>query len=195
MAGYIGKIGEYDPSTENWAMYVERLQHFFSANKVDDAALKKDAFLTCVGKETFGLLRALVVPAKLADKTYDELVAALTAHFAPKPLIIAERFRFHKRDQKKGEKVRDYAASLQKLAEHCSFRATITETLRDRLVCGMRNENVQKRLLTKADLTFTKALKAAEIAEQAARYAEQLQSGLQADNPADVASGSQTMAD
>ena len=98
MAGYFGKIGEYDPSTENWATYVKRLQHIFSANNVDDA-LKKDAFLTCIGKETFGLLRALVVPAKLSDKTYDELVAALTAHFAPKPLIIAERFRFHKRDQ------------------------------------------------------------------------------------------------
>ena len=49
----------------------------------------------------------------------------------------------------------------------------------------MRND-VQKRLLTKADLTFTKALEAAEIAERAARDAEQLQSGLQADNPADV---------
>ena len=111
MAGYIGKISEYDPSTENWATYVERLEHFFKANKVEDN-LKRDAFLTCLGKETFGLLQALVVPAKLSDKTYDELVAALTAHFEPRPLIIAERFRFHKRDQKEGEKIRDYAASL-----------------------------------------------------------------------------------
>ena len=164
MAGYIGKISEYDPSTENWSTYVERLEHFFKANKVEDN-LKRDAFLTCLGKETFGLLRALVVPAKLSDKTYDELVAALTAHFEPRPLIIAERFRFHKRDQKEGEKIRDYAASLQKLAEHCSFGDTLLETLRDRLVCGMRNENVQKRLLTKADLTFAKVLESAEVAE------------------------------
>ena len=85
-----------------------------------------------------------MVPAKLSDKTYDKLVAELTAHFEPRPLIIAERFRFHKRDQKEGEKIRDYAASLQKLAEHCSFGDTLLETLRDRLVCGMQNENVYR---------------------------------------------------
>ena len=93
-----------------------------------------------------------------------------------KPLVIAEQFRFHKREQKEGESVMGYAASLQKLAEHCAFGATLSETLRDRFVCGMRDEGVQKRLLTKTDLTFAKALETAEIAERAAKDAEQLQS-------------------
>ena len=43
-----------------------------------------------------------------------------------------------------------YAASLQ----NCAFGATLSETLRDRVFFGMRDEGVQKRLLTKADLTF-----------------------------------------
>ena len=34
MAGFLGKIGEYDTSTEDWLSYVERLEHFFLANKV-----------------------------------------------------------------------------------------------------------------------------------------------------------------
>ena len=38
------------------------------------------------------------------------------------------------------------------------------------------DEGVQKRLLTKTDLTFAKALETAEIAERAAKDAEQLQS-------------------
>ena len=42
-------------------------------------------------------------------------------------------------------------------------------------MCGMRDEGVQKRLLTKTDLTFAKALETAEIAERAAKDAEQLQ--------------------
>lgn len=65
---------------------------------------------------------------------------------------------------------------MQKLAEHCAFGATLSETLRDRFLCGMRDEGVQKRLLTKTDLTFAKALETAEIAERAAKDAEQLQS-------------------
>ena len=67
MAGFLGKIGEYDASMEDWLSYVERLEHFFLANKVG-AEQKKDAFLACVGKETFGLLGALVAPLKLKDE-------------------------------------------------------------------------------------------------------------------------------
>lgn len=90
MASYLGKIGEYDSATEEWPSYRERLEHFFKANKVADE--QKNAFLTCIGKDTFGLLRALIAPAKLVDKTYNELTTALSSHLAPKPLVIAARF-------------------------------------------------------------------------------------------------------
>ena len=45
---------------------------------------RKDALLACVGKKTFGLLRALVAPTKLKDKTFGELVETLRVHLAPK---------------------------------------------------------------------------------------------------------------
>ena len=46
-------------------------------------------------------------------------------------------------------------------------------------MCGMRNETVQKRLLTKEDLTFAKALELAETEERASKDAEQLHSRAQ----------------
>ena len=103
---------------------------------------KKDAFLSCIGKDTFGLLRALQAPAKPKDKTYQEMVGTLTKHLAPKPIVIAERFRFNKRHQKEGEGIRAYVASLQKLAEQCAFGDSLSDMLRDRLVCGIREEGV-----------------------------------------------------
>ena len=115
MATAIGKIGEFDGATEDWCSYTERLEHYFKANKVGDEE-KKDAFLSCIGKETFGLLCALVAPAKPKDKIYEAMVETLTKHLALKPIVIAERFRFKKRDQKEGEGIRAYVASLQKLA-------------------------------------------------------------------------------
>ena len=176
MAGYLGKIGEFDSTSETWPSYVERLEHFFNANKVGDDQ-KKDALLACMGKETFGLLRALVVPTRLKDKTFGELVETLRVHLAPKPLVIAERFQFYKRDPKETEGIKAYAASLKKLAEHCDFGDTLPDALRDRLVCGMRDGAMQKRLLGKADLTFVKALEVAELEEMAARDAAQLHEG------------------
>ena len=66
-----------------------------------EAEQKKDAFLACI---TFGLLRALVAPQKFKDRTYEQLVAALTTHVAPNPLVIAER-TVPQTGQKEGESV------------------------------------------------------------------------------------------
>ena len=94
IASSIGKIGEFDGATKYWCSYTEMLEHYF---KVGDEE-KKDAFLSCIGKRTFGLLRALLAPAKPKDKTYEEMVGTLTKYLAPKLIVIAERFRFNKRD-------------------------------------------------------------------------------------------------
>ena len=58
-------------------------------------------------------MRALIAPGKPGEKSYKELVASLTAHLAPKPLLIAELYRFHKRDQKEGETIREYVANVK----------------------------------------------------------------------------------
>ena len=75
------------------------------------------------------------------------------------------------------EGIKANAASLQKLAELCDFGDMLLDTLRDRLMCGMRDGAVQKQLLGKADLTFAKALEVAELEEMAARNAAQLHEG------------------
>lgn len=87
--------------------------------------------------------------------------------------MIAQQFRFHKREQKTDETIRAYAASLQKLAEHCEFANALDDTFRDRLVCGMKNEQVQRRLLMKSDLTFAAAVEETEIGEMAEKDAAQ----------------------
>ena len=85
MAGRVGKIGDFDATLEEWGNYMERVTHYSAANRIE-ADKQKDTFLCCIGRDTctFGLLRTLVAPAKPREKTYKELVDALTAHLAPK---------------------------------------------------------------------------------------------------------------
>lgn len=45
-------------------------------------------------------------------------VDVLQAHFSPKHIVIANRFRFHKHNQQDGESVTQYEAAIQKLSEH-----------------------------------------------------------------------------
>ena len=138
MAGVIGSIGPFDESTEQWGSYTERFEYFVEANGIEDVKLVP-TFLSVMGPKTFNLLRSLVQPAKPGGKTFEEIVDTLTKHFSPKPLVIAERFRFHKRNQEEGESVNMFVASLRKLAEYCEFKDALNDALRDRLVCGLRN--------------------------------------------------------
>ena len=68
-----------------------------------------------------------------------------------------------------------YIAELRKLARYCKFDAQLNDSLRDRFVCGLRYENIQKRLLSESELTLDKAIELAIAMETAASDASELQ--------------------
>ena len=100
-------------------------------------------------------------------------------HLNPKPIVIAERYKFHQRAQKDGESVAQYLASLRKLAEKCEFGEFLDQALRDKLVCGIRNEAIQRRLLTEKELTAARAYELARGMEAAYQQSTQLQTAQQ----------------
>ena len=59
--------------------------------------------------------------------------------------------------------------TLQNLASSCKFGQFLDEALRDRLVCGIRSENIQKHLLTKDGLSFQTAVNLAKTLETAVK--------------------------
>ena len=73
------------------------------------------------------------------------------------------------------ESVTEYHAALRKLATHCSFEDHLDQALRDRFVCGLRNQRMQRRLLIEADLDIKKALDLALTIELAERNVIDLQ--------------------
>ena len=49
-------------------------------------------------------------------------------------------------------------AELRNLTTHCQFGGYLAEAVRDRLVCRLRNEAIQRKLFTEADFTLARAL-------------------------------------
>ena len=72
MATLVGEIGKFDPELKEWLQYVERLGFYFEANNITTQEKKRASFFSEIGPSPFALLRSLVAPAKLADKTYEE---------------------------------------------------------------------------------------------------------------------------
>ncbi|KAL0198805.1 hypothetical protein M9458_007345, partial [Cirrhinus mrigala] len=86
----------FDESVEPWTTYIERFEHFVEANSIDK---KVPVLLSVIGGKTYGLLRSLIAPDKPREKSFKHITDTLQQHFSLKPLIIAERFHFHQRNQ------------------------------------------------------------------------------------------------
>ena len=175
MASY-GKLSEFHPEAESISAYLERVELFFTANSIADDK-KVAVFLSVVGGKTYSLLRDLLAPEKPQDKSLPVLFQKLKEHYEPKPLVIAERFYFHRKDQGTNESIAEYIAELRRLATNCEFGEYLNDALRDRLVCGLRNTGIQKRLLSEANLTLAKAGEIAQGMEAAEKNAKRLQGG------------------
>lgn len=53
---------------------------------------------------------------------------------------------FHQRNQSESESIVQYLAELRKLAKTCEFIAFLDEALRNRFVCGLRAQSIQKKV-------------------------------------------------
>ena len=128
-----------------------------------------------MGAKTYSLVKSLFAPDSPGDKTYTEVCDKLKTHSNPKPREIAERFRFMKRNQKDGESIADFNAAIRKLAATCNFD-NLNKQLRDRLVCGLKAENIQHKLLAMDNLDYDTALATATVMEHASRDAAEIHS-------------------
>ena len=143
----LGKIEEFDPDSTNIDRYLKRLEQYFVANGVPadstDRHKRRATPISVMGAKAYDVLSDLCSPSTPSQKTYAQLATILEDHFAPKKLVIAERYRFHNCKQREGESVSSFAANLKH-----------------------QSKEIQKKLLTE-EHNFDEALKNALSLEAA----------------------------
>ncbi|XP_029551127.1 uncharacterized protein K02A2.6-like [Salmo trutta] len=170
-----GTITEFVEENEDWTEYVERLGHFFLANGIIDEAKQRSILLSVCGAKTYKLMRNLATPRRPGEIPFGDLVALVQTHHNPKPSVIVQRFKFNCHFRKTGQSVANFVAELRELSEHCEFGAMLEDMLRDRLVCGINEDSIQRRLLGEATLTFKRALELSQGMEMAASNVKNIQ--------------------
>ena len=79
--------------------------------------------------------------------------------------VIYERYLFNTRVQQPNESVDSFYASLLSMSKTCSFDNLADSLIRDRLVVGLRDSGVRKKLLYENDLTLKRTLEIARSHE------------------------------
>ena len=96
-------------------------------------------------------------PTEADRKDYDKILGKFDAFFKVRKNTIFKRARFNKRNQLEGESAESYITALYELAENSDYSALKAETIRDRLVVGIRDNALSERLQTEEGLTLEKA--------------------------------------
>ena len=175
MATHHGTITEFSGNSDDWEAYIEQLENYFVANDIDSAAKKRAILLSSCGTAAYKTIRSILAPQKPTEVDYAELVKQVKQHYVPKPSEIIQRYKFYTCNRQPSESIADYVARLRALTEYCEFGGTLDSMLRDRLVCGVNNEQLQRRLLAEPRLTFERALELSRTFESATEDARHLQ--------------------
>ena len=139
-----GNIENSDIGKDVWKDYTERVEQYFYANDIVDEKKQTAIFLTVIGGDTYILLKSLMVPEVPSSKYVKESTENLQSHLWPVPIEITERYKFYNRHQELGESLKVYnITKLREMAATCNFGTFLESALRDRYVCGVRDESIR----------------------------------------------------
>ena len=158
MASNHGQITEFSGNADDWEAYIEQLENYFVVNDITTTAKKRAILLSSCGTAAYKTIRSVVAPTKPTEVEYKDLVQKVQEHYTPAPSAIVQRFKFYSCNRQTMESIASYVARLRALTQHCEFGDNLDTMLRDRLVCGVNNEQLQRRLLSEPRLTFAKAM-------------------------------------
>jgi len=92
-------------------------------------------------------------------KNIDNIIAGFESFCVGAVNVTYEQYRFNKRTEDVGERFDVYLSELRRLAKSWNFAAMEESMLRDRIVVGIREDDVTRRkLLQMRDLTLNQAI-------------------------------------
>lgn len=86
-----------------------------------------------------------------------------------------ERFVFYKREQIEGESVEYFVKELKKLVKNCVFANQTDIMIRDRIVLGVKDIELQEKLLNIKELDPVKAIEVAKNNEITKQQVKEVQ--------------------
>ncbi|XP_074040783.1 uncharacterized protein isoform X2 [Leptinotarsa decemlineata] len=140
-------IGLYfDYKVTDFRVFKERLENYFLYFDVNDQIKKKALLITLLSEETYKLLESLLLPDKLSNTVYDDVIKILEYYFASSRSIFAARQRFYTASRNDKENARAWSARLRSLEADCNFGGEVRVLIRDIFVTGYGRGPVQARL-------------------------------------------------
>ena len=153
-----------------WPDWKQRFVRFRTATKLDkeDGAVQVSSLIYAMGSESENIYRSFAFDEEGQRNDFDRVLTKFDEYFVPRRNVIHERACFHQRVQRPGEKAETFIRALYELSEHCDFGASRDENIRDRIVVGILDKHVSRRLQLMKDLTLALTIETVRQSEEVA---------------------------
>ena len=134
----------------HWNLWKEQWDNYAIVVQLADKShdLQKAIFLNTIGAEAFKIYKSLDYPPAMDRKKLDTVISMFEAYANSYTNVTYERYVFNSRSQEGAETIDAYIRVVKDLASTCNFPPDIRDDLiRDRIVCGIRDNSLRKRLL------------------------------------------------
>ncbi|XP_043217351.1 uncharacterized protein LOC122379318 [Amphibalanus amphitrite] len=109
------------------------------------------------------------------DATPDTVMNAMEGHLRKQRNVLVDRREFYGRVQEPGERFDEFLYEIKELASFCDLCEHCSDSqIRDRIVCGARDEDAVRRMLEEPDLTLKRAVDICRASENSRSTCEDL---------------------
>ena len=145
-------------AAEKWKEFEQAWRNYSIAMKLhqEPETVQIATLLMVIGAEARKVF-SMFMFAKGNHDRIQLVLESFAAYCQPLKNVPFERYRFYSRMQEAGESYDHYRAVLRQLADRCEFETiTADQILRDKLVFGIQDSKVRKRLLREKNFSLQK---------------------------------------
>ena len=146
--------------SENWKQWKQIYDAYETVTNLKSKPnnFRVAAFITCIGPEALNIHNSLPYQDEGERQNIERIFELWNAYCIGETNVTYERFKFNNRTQEPSESIETYAASLRALAATCAFGTLHDELIRDRIVCGIHNNAVRRKLLQEPKLSLSRCI-------------------------------------
>ncbi|UYV77207.1 K02A2.6-like [Cordylochernes scorpioides] len=152
---------------KKWETWRESFEIFAIAVNLESMPLvRQRAILKHIaGEKTVMIYKTFHISENDTYLNVKEMLDMLTNHFKPFKNTIQRRNAFFTCVQKEKQGIMEFVTELKHLAQECEFENLTESLIRDRLIIGILDREVKRKLLEDPQLTLPRAISIAVISE------------------------------
>ena len=145
---------------ENWRRWKQRFQLYLVASGTaeKDDFVQSATLLHVVGEDALEIYNTFTWERAEDQNKVEKIIEKFKEYCNPRRNVTYERHIFNTRNQQPDETVDHYVTDLKLKAKSCEFGSLTDSLIKDRIVCGIVDDQTRSRLLREPNLTLGGAM-------------------------------------